>query len=184
MGNDMMLEMNAEECLDHTYDAFLADTGNTEWGDLTLITWRPWLWQTCTEFGWYQTTNQETQVYGSSLPLEFFEQWCADAFGSEYDHNMLERAVANTNIEYGGFQPSVSNVVFVHGSVDPWHAMGVLEDLSPQATSIYITGTSHCADMYPASGADPGQREDWNNPGRLGVSILRLQIIIVCHLHV
>ena len=53
---------------------------------------------------------------------------------------MLERAVANTNIEYGGFQPSVSNVVFVHGSVDPWHAMGVLEDLSPQATSIYITG--------------------------------------------
>ena len=56
--NDMMLEMNAEECLDHTYDAFLADTGNTEWGDPTLFTWRPWLWQTCTEFGWYQTTNQ------------------------------------------------------------------------------------------------------------------------------
>ena len=58
MFNDMMLEMNAEECLDHTYDAFLADTGNTEWGDPTLFTWRPWLWQTCTEFGWYQTTNQ------------------------------------------------------------------------------------------------------------------------------
>ena len=85
---------------------------------------------------------------------------------------MLERSIAQTNIEYGGFTPAVSNVVFVHGSVDPWHAMGVLEDLTPQATSIYITGrvvassllvananqypgTSHCADMYPASGSDP-----------------------------
>ena len=39
---------------------------------------------------------------------------------------MLQRAVEQSNIEYGGFNPSVSNVVFVHGSVDPWHAMGVL----------------------------------------------------------
>ena len=35
--------------------------------------------------------------------------------------------------EYGGFTPDISNVVFVHGSVDPWHAMGVLEDLSESA---------------------------------------------------
>ena len=55
-------------------------------------------------------------------------------------HEMLERSIAQTNIEYGGFTPALSNVVFVHGSVDPWHAMGVLEDLTPQATSIYITG--------------------------------------------
>ena len=79
-------------------------------------------------------------MYGTSLPLEFFEQWCADAFGADMTHEMLERSIAQTNIEYGGFTPAVSNVVFVHGSVDPWHAMGVLEDLTPQATSIYITG--------------------------------------------
>ena len=24
--------------------------------------WRPWLWQTCTEFGWYQTTNQAIMI--------------------------------------------------------------------------------------------------------------------------
>ena len=29
--NDMMLEMNAEECLDHTYATFLADITTTEW---------------------------------------------------------------------------------------------------------------------------------------------------------
>ena len=55
--------------------------------------WRPWLWQTCTEFGWYQTTNQADQKYGSSLPLEFFEQWCSDAFGADITHETLQRSV-------------------------------------------------------------------------------------------
>ena len=56
--NDMMLEMNGEECLDHTYATFLADITQTEWATDGSFVWRPWLWQTCTEFGWYQTTNQ------------------------------------------------------------------------------------------------------------------------------
>ena len=119
------------------------------------VGWRQWTWQTCTEFGWYQTTNQESNIYGSSLPLEFFEKWCQDAFGPEFTHEMLEKSIAASNIEYGGFKPSVDNVVFVHGSIDPWHAMGVLEDLHETAPAIYITGTSHCADMYGDSDSDP-----------------------------
>jgi len=156
--NDIMLEMNGIECLDHTYQTFLDDVQTTEWvgegGDVSFV-WRPWLWQTCTEFGWYQTTNQEEQLYGSSLPLSFFEQWCSDAFGADLTHDMLERAVEQSNIEYGGFKPSLSNVVFVHGNIDPWHAMGVLEDLHEGAPAIYINGTSHCADMYPSAPGDP-----------------------------
>jgi len=68
---------------------------------------------------------------------------------------MLQKSVEASNIEYGGYKPSVSNVVFVHGSIDPWHAMGVLDDLHEDAPSIYITGTSHCADMYPDREGDP-----------------------------
>ena len=44
--------------------------------------------------------------------------------------------------------------MFVHGTIDPWHAMGVLEDLAEDAVSIVIPGTSHCADMYGDSTAD------------------------------
>ena len=87
--------------------------------------------------------------------MEFFERKCMDAFGEDFNHERLADNVANTNHEYGGFQPNVSNVVFVHGSIDPWHAMGVLEDLNEMAPSIYIPGTSHCADMYPDSPSDP-----------------------------
>jgi hypothetical protein len=56
---------------------------------------------------------------------------------------------------YGGINPDVHNVVFVHGTVDPWHAMGVLEDLSDAAPAIMINGTSHCNDMYPDRSSDP-----------------------------
>jgi len=155
--NEIML--GGEKCADHTYQSFLADLTNTQWTS-SGIGWRQWTWQTCTEFGWYQTTNQKSGVFGSALPLEFFEQWCQDAFGPEFTHNMLENSIAASNIEYGGFEPAVSNVVFVHGSIDPWHAMGVLEDLHESAPAIYITGTSHCADMYPDSNSDPQELTD------------------------
>merc|ERR1712122_236422 len=90
--NTMMLGENGEECLDHTYETFIAQLKDINCRG--SFCWRPWIWQTCTEFGWYQTTNQESGVYGS-------------------------------NIEYGGMNPDVDNVVFVHGTIDPWHAMGV-----------------------------------------------------------
>jgi len=152
--NDVMLGSDEEVCMDHTYAAFLSLLTETSWSG-EGVGWRQWIWQTCTEFGWYQTTNQESGVYGHSLPLEFMEQWCQDAFGAEFTHEMMEKSVAASNIEYGGYEPSVNNVVFVHGSIDPWHAMGVLEDLHEGAPSIYITGTSHCADMYPDKSSDP-----------------------------
>jgi len=152
--NDVMLSMSQDECLDHSYASYLSQLTNTTFGG-SGVGRRQWTWQTCTEFGWYQTTNQESGVYGHTLPLDFFEQWCQDAFGEEFTHEMMEKSIAASNIEYGGFEPSVNNVVFVHGSIDPWHAMGVLEDLHEGAPSIYITGTSHCADMYNADPSDP-----------------------------
>merc|ERR1719370_750557 len=145
--NDVMLDSDADTCLDHTYASFLAQLSETSWSG-EGVGWRQWIWQTCTEFGWYQTTNQESGVYGHTLPLDFFEQWCQDAFGPEFTHEVLEKNVYGSNIEYGGVNPDVDNVVFVHGTIDPWHAMGVLEDISSEAPAIYINGTSHCNDMY------------------------------------
>merc|ERR1711887_70967 len=152
--NDVMLSMGQDECLDHSYASYLSQLTNTTFG-VSGVGRRQWTWQTCAEFGWYQTTNQESGVYGHTLPLDFFEQWCQDAFGDQFTHEMMEKSVAASNIEYGGYEPSVNNVVFVHGSIDPWHAMGVLEDLHEGAPSIYITGTSHCADMYADAASDP-----------------------------
>ena len=152
--NSLSLANNGAECLDHEYSSFLALLTDTSFAG-EGVGWRQWIWQTCTEFGWYQTTNQPEEVYGRLLDLEFFESWCADAFSElDWTHEKLEQEMIDTNTEYGGFYPVVNNVVFVHGSIDPWHAMGVLEDLSESATSIFIEGTSHCNDMYSNSPGD------------------------------
>merc|ERR1712002_375010 len=151
--NSMMLEEAGEPCIMHDYESFLNIISNTKWSGHG-VGYRQWIWQTCTEFGWYQTTNQPSGVYGSSLDLGFFERWCQDAFGDYFTHERMKKNVEASNIEYGGITPDVRNVVFVHGTVDPWHAMGVLQNLSEDAVSILIPGTSHCADMYGDSEED------------------------------
>ena len=153
--NDVMLGSDEDLCMDTSYASWVAYLSNISWNGQS-DGWRQWIWQICTEFGWYQTTNQTSGVYGHSVPLEFSEQTCRDVFGeSDFSHENMEKYIAASNIEYGGYEPSVNNVVFVHGSIDPWHAMGVMEDLHEGAPSIYITGTSHCADMYEDDPSDP-----------------------------
>merc|ERR1711962_473143 len=142
----LMLEEAGEPCIMHDYDSFLNIISDIHWSGHG-VGYRQWIWQTCTEFGWYQTTNQPSGVYGSSLDLGFFERWCQDAFGDYFIHERMEKNVEASNIEYGGITPEVHNVVFVHGTVDPWHAMGVMQGAG-DSMSIVIVGTSHCADMY------------------------------------
>ncbi len=43
---------------------------------------------------------------------------------------------------YGGYGLKVTRVIFPNGSIDPWHALGVTKDLSPEATALYINGNA------------------------------------------
>ena len=85
---------------------------------------------------------------------------CSDVFGPKFNLDLLERGIQQTITEYGGLKTSVTNVVFVHGSLDPWHALGITEDLSPSAPAILIEGTAHCANLYPPAEDDPQQLKD------------------------
>ena len=85
---------------------------------------------------------------------------CSDVFGPKFDLDLLKRGIQLTNTEYGGLKTSVSKVVFVQGSLDPWHALGITEDLSPSAPAILIEGTAHCANLYPPAEDDPQQLKD------------------------
>merc|ERR1712071_504886 len=127
----------------------------TSWDSAAAQGGRQWTYQTCTEFGWYQSSNLPGQPWGRILPLKFFEKMCRDIFGSKFSVTLLEQGIKATNTEYGGLSPSVSNVVFVHGTVDPWHAVGRTTDLSPSSPAILIPGTAHCANMYPGREDDP-----------------------------
>lgn len=54
---------------------------------------------------------------------------------------VLENNIQHTNVFYGGFKPAVTNVYFTHGSLDPWHPMGVLKDLNRHSPATVIPGS-------------------------------------------
>lgn len=157
MVNSLSLEMEGEQCLDHSYKAEIQALQKTLWSSPAAGGGRQWTYQTCTEFGWYQSTDTARQTWGHRLPVKFFEKMCQDIFGRKFSPDLLEKGIKETNTEYGGLQPRVSKVVFVHGSGDPWHRVGRTQDLSRDSPAILIPGTAHCANMYPASEGDPTQ---------------------------
>lgn len=42
------------------------------------------MYQTCTEFGFFQTSTGQSNVFGNSFPVEFFVQQCVDIFGPRF----------------------------------------------------------------------------------------------------
>jgi len=158
--NTLSLKMADAKCLDVDYNNKVAMLRNTNYTDPTSrvpgdVGNRPWFYQTCTEFGWYQSSNQPNYPFGTSFPVDFFVKMCSDVFGPKFNLDLLQRGIDLTNMEYGSLNISVSNVVFVHGSLDPWHALGITKDVSEKAPAIIIKGTSHCSNLYPESSDDP-----------------------------
>jgi len=110
-----------------------------------------WIYQTCTEFGFYQTSESKNALFGENLPLDFFIQECRKKFGESFTKELNYRAVDRTNTIYGGLDLKATRVVYVNGDIDPWHAVGITKTRIPQSPAIYIQGASHCADMYSSS---------------------------------
>jgi len=163
--NELSLLIGEKQCLDADYGNKVKMLQRTNYTDPDSrvpgdVGNRQWLYQTCTEFGWYQSSDQEGHPFGETFPVDFFINMCSDVFGSKFNQDLLNQGIALTLSEYGGLNISVTNVVFVHGSLDPWHALGVLEDLSPSSPAIVISGTAHCANLYPPAEDDPQSLKD------------------------
>lgn len=180
--NSLLLEANMEKCLDYKYSKMIDELRNISWKSEMAEGGRQWFYQTCTEFGFFQTSTARPKLFSETFPVDFFIQQCTDVFGPRYNIHLVEKGVERTNILYGGLHLSATNVVYVHGSIDPWHALGITNSSNIQAPSIYINGikklylffilinykifqsliinnnlhlgTAHCANMYPASADD------------------------------
>ena len=116
---------------------------------------RQWIYQTCTEFGYFQTTNDKSmQLFSSQwITLDFFTDMCLRVF--DITATEITVAVTKTNKFYGGKDVNGTNIVFPNGSVDPWHALSITSDLSDTQKALFIHGTAHCANMYPPKDDDP-----------------------------
>jgi hypothetical protein len=78
---------------------------------------RSWTYQTCTEFGYFQTTDSSSQPFGDLVPISYYTQFCSDVFG--LDPNSIGASVNATNVYYGGNQlppTGPTNILFVNGT--------------------------------------------------------------------
>ncbi|KAJ3590474.1 hypothetical protein NHX12_008425 [Muraenolepis orangiensis] len=147
----LMMDTFSMKCFDVSYDNYQRAMTNTSWdGPASGGGWQ-WVYQTCTEFGFYQSTDSPNQPFGG-FPLPYHVKQCAQFYNVSAE--ALAEAVAQTNEYYGGYDIRTTRIVFPNGAIDPWHALGVTKDLSLELPAIFIAGTAHCANMYPARGQD------------------------------
>lgn len=152
--NSIILEQSNQTCLDYSYTKMCNDLRNSSWD---ADVGRQWIYQTCTEFGFYQTSTGEVDAFGNDFPINFFSQQCEDIFGKKFNKKFIYQAAEWTNTMYGALNISASRIVYVHGSVDPWHALGITDPHQVSGKDsgvIFVKGTAHCANMYPSSPRD------------------------------
>jgi len=127
---------------------------------------RQWIWQSCNEFGFFQSTSGGGQPFSpfKAVGIELAgKRICEDAFGMKrYKGPNALWTITN----YGGRDLQGANIVVVNGNMDPWRALGLVNRTDrffdscvgdgpcrPQALSssehlVFLDGTAHCRDMY------------------------------------
>lgn len=140
-----------QDCIATRYDKYLEEMKSVKtWPENEAAAGRAWVWQTCTEFGYYQAAVGLDQPFSNRITLEWFVQQCEQIYGI----SNLVPDIDWTNDYYGSDTPIVTNVVWVNGDIDPWHYLSIHKQLDPTSPFYFIKGTSHCADLYAPSPYD------------------------------
>ncbi|XP_066259153.1 putative serine protease K12H4.7 [Euwallacea similis] len=151
--NSLVLNSSKSDCLSFQYEEFVLSHQNTRLPSSSMS--RQWLYQTCTEYGFFQTSSQTNPIFSSRFDVTFFTDLCADVFGAQFTPSFTSAAIHATNVQYGGVNAPISNVVHFHGRIDPWHALGKLETTDDAGDRVIIVDdASHCASMYDISNTD------------------------------
>jgi len=111
-----------------------------------------WEYQTCTEFGFYQTCEIGSKCFYTQglLLLDSFTSGCAKYNISQ---DMIGANIQQTNALYGADHPNATRILYPNGDVDPWHGLSKL-DSSPGLPVLMVSGASHHAWTHPSAPTD------------------------------
>lgn len=79
--------------------------------------------------------------YEKTYPIKTFKLFYN--LSLSMDSKYLEQVVSQTNSYYGALKPNTTNVLYVHGSIDPWHALGLIKSRNPKTPTIFINGKNN-----------------------------------------
>ena len=118
-----------------------------------------WGWQTCTEFGFYQTCDVGSGCFytqGINL-LGDMDGFCATDYG--ISQAQIHASIAQTNAHYGADRPDLvhnaSRIYYVNGDVDPWSGLSILPPgHSAALPTLLVEGASHHFWTHPSQPTD------------------------------
>jgi len=112
-----------------------------------------WGYQTCTEFGFYQTCEVGSKCFytqGLDLLADNMAM-CTSEFGIAQD--AVGPAIVKTNAFYGADHPNATRIFYPNGDVDPWHGLSKLT-AGPELPVLMVSGASHHAWTHPSAPTD------------------------------
>ncbi len=101
--NDLILKPYKQDCLDASYKSLISQLSEVNWNQSAAVGGRQWTYQTCVEFGFFQSTDSNMQPFGKTVPVDFYVKQCKDIFGDKFDIDLLNDSIFNTNTKYGGY---------------------------------------------------------------------------------
>jgi len=117
-----------------------------------------WGYQTCTEFGFYQTCEVGSQCFYTQGLISFNDpskhpdSFCLAEFGISEEET--KKHIDETNNYYGGLAPNGTRIFWPNGEVDPWSGLSILKSPGPEQPVLMVAGASHHAWTHPSSNSD------------------------------
>mmetsp|Transcript_25134 Transcript_25134/g.67152 ORF Transcript_25134/g.67152 Transcript_25134/m.67152 type:complete len:493 (+) Transcript_25134:57-1535(+) len=114
-----------------------------------------WFWQTCTEFGFYQSCDvgSDCMFVRGLVTAESMAEGCRKAWNITVAD--VKQNIRATNAHYGALAASAPEcVLWPNGEVDPWSPLGVLQSPSPGQPTLWVEGASHHAWTHPSAPSD------------------------------
>jgi pimeloyl-ACP methyl ester carboxylesterase len=115
-----------------------------------------WVWQCCSEMGWWQTGYPDS-LRSLNVTTDYFMQQCRGMFGADTFPSLF-----SLNANRGGLTVNgTSNVVALQGSDDPWSTAGVRANISSNyyAYVAECANCGHCGDLDGSSPLNPPQKK-------------------------
>jgi len=118
---------------------------------------RVWMYQTCAEWGFYQTCDPGTKCVFCNEPhlnnLQSYYDLCKRVFG--ISGNQTEEMIKFSNEYYGGNSPQgASRIFYINGQVDPWRSQSVQKTINDDLPVLFVPGASHHFWTHPAQKTD------------------------------
>lgn len=113
-----------------------------------------WPWQTCTEFGFYQTCEFGSECFYTQGLFNLSDEMSFCTTNFKIPADVVAANIEYSNAYYGSDAPRGSRVLYVNGEVDPWRANSLTRQISLDLPTAWVPGASHHAWTHPSMVSD------------------------------